>query len=262
MAIITKTAGTVEYLVSETIAVPHGFTTRRGGVSTGYLDSMNIGFHRGDVPENVAENYRILARTLDFEVQHMVLTHQVHSDLVRVVDKRHAAGIDNHQYPPCDALISMDPGTALVVFSADCTPILLWDPVTGAVGAIHAGWRGTAADLAGKTVKKMMQEFGCDPKNIHAAIGPNIGACCFQTDAEVPQALLAAFGSAIRPIIGEKEGKFYPDLKKINQFALNRAGVSQIQVSTDCTMCQPHRFWSHRVQGLQRGSQGAIIVCK
>ena len=262
MAIITKTAGNVEYLVSETIAVPHGFTTRRGGVSTGYLDSMNIGYHRGDTAENVAENYRILAHTLGFQAENLVLTHQVHSDIVRVVDKSHAAGIDNHQYPPCDALITKDPGTALVVFSADCTPILLWDPVTGAVGAIHAGWRGTAADIAGKTVKKMMREFGCDPQNIHAAIGPNIGSCCFQTDEEVPQALLSAFGREIAPLIREQDGKFYPDLKKINQLALQNAGVSHIAISTDCTMCQPHRFWSHRVQGLQRGSQGAIIVCK
>lgn len=262
MAIITQRNGTLEYLVAEHIAVPHGFTTRRGGVSTGYLDSLNIGYHRGDAPENVAENYRILGQALSFSTENMVLSHQIHSDIVREVTKADHAGIDNHNYPPCDALITNTPGTALTVFSADCTPILLWDPVTGAVGAIHAGWRGTAADIAGKTVASMVSAFGCDPQNICAAIGPNIGGCCFQTDHEVPQALLAAFGPEISPMIREKGGKFHPDLKQINQFALTRAGVRQIQVSTDCTMCQPQRFWSHRVQGLQRGSQGAIIVCK
>ena len=106
MAIITQQNGTLEYLVAEHIAVPHGFTTRRGGVSTGYLDSLNIGYHRGDTPENVVENYRILGRALSFSTENMVLSHQIHSDIVREVTKADHAGIDNHNYPPCDALIT------------------------------------------------------------------------------------------------------------------------------------------------------------
>lgn len=254
--------GTMEYRAAENIPVPHAFTTRLGGVSRGTLASLNLGAHRGDDPENVAENFRILARTLDFDVKSLVLTHQVHSDIVRVVTKDHHQGVDHRQYPESDALITRDPGTALIAFTADCTPILLCDPITGCVGAVHAGWRGTAANIAGKTVEKMVSQFGCDRKNIRAAIGPNIGQCCFQTDMEVPHALLEAYGPAVRQFIRQRDEKFYPDLKKINALALQNAGVTNIDISQDCTMCRPDLFWSHRIHGAGRGAMGAVIVCK
>ena len=262
MSIISQKIGTLEYLTTENISVPHCFTTRLGGVSQGHLASLNLGLHRGDDPKNVEQNYRILSNALGFSYENLVLTRQVHSDIVRLVTKADAAGIDNHDYPECDALITKDPGTALVVFTADCTPILLHDPVTGAVGAVHAGWRGTAADIAGKTVRAMVDAFGCDPANICAAIGPNIGQCCFETDREVPDALVATYGTAALAHIRQEGSKYHPDLKAINALSLRNAGVQNIAVSTECTMCCHDRFWSHRVTGGNRGSQGAIIVCK
>ena len=254
--------GTLEYLVAEGITVPHCFTTRLGGVSTGHLSSLNIGMHRGDEPENVAKNYEILANALPFNIQNLVLTRQTHSDIVRTVTKADAAGLDHSAYPECDALVTNDPGTALVVFTADCTPILLHDPVTGAVGAAHAGWRGTAAQIGAKTVEPMVREFGCDPKNIRAAIGPNIGFCHFDCDADVPDAMVAALGDTAREWIQHRDGKYYVNLKAINAQFLRNAGVNHIEISTECTMCSHHRFWSHRVTKGQRGSQGAVIVCK
>lgn len=262
MPIITQTQGTLEYLVAEGISVPHGFTTRLGGVSEGYLDSLNIGANRGDNMKNVEENYRILGKSIGFDVEKLVLTRQTHSDIVRVVTQKDAISLDHRACPECDALITNDPGTALVVFTADCTPMLLHDPVTGAVGAVHAGWRGTAQNIAGKTVAAMCREFDCHPENIHAAIGPNIGPCCFETDGEVPLAMVAAFGEAAKAYIRQVGEKFYVDLKQINALALQNAGVTQIEISRECTMCAPNRFWSHRVHGPQRGSQGAIILCK
>lgn len=258
----TNIRGALEYLTAEGIAVPHCFTTRYGGVSTGYLDSLNIGMHRGDAPENVMENYGILAGALGFDVQNVVLTRQVHSGIVRVVTKADAMGLDHHLYPECDGLVTNDPGTVLTVFTADCTPILLHDPVTGAVGAVHAGWRGTAADIAGNTVRTMVDAFGCRPENIRAAIGPNIGKCCFETGAEVPQAMIDALGSKALPYIEAVNEKYYVDLKAINALFLQEAGVTKVDISEDCTKCQCGRFWSHRVTGTARGSQGAIIVCK
>jgi YfiH family protein len=218
--------------------------------------------HRGDTPENVEKNYAIMADALDFDLNHLVLTHQVHSDIVRRVTKQDAQGLDHHLYPECDALITADPGTALAVFTADCTPILLQDPVTGAVGAVHAGWRGTAADIAGKTVRAMRTEFGCDPKNIRAAIGPNISACCFACDADVPEAMVRALGNAALKHIRQQDDKYYVNLKGINAQFLRNAGVHHIEISTACTMCESHRFWSHRVTKGDRGSQGAFILCK
>ena len=254
--------GTLEYLTAEGISVPHCFTTRLGGVSTGYLASLNIGMHRGDEPENVAKNYELLANTLNFDTKNLVLTRQTHSDIVRAVTKTDAAGLDHSAYPECDALITNDPGTALVVFTADCTPILLHDPITGAVGAAHAGWRGTAANIAGKTVEAMVRAYGCDPANIHAAIGPNIAQCCFACDADVPDAMTDALGDAAREWVERRGDKYYVNLKAINAQFLRNSGVTHIEISTECTMCAPHRFWSHRVTKGNRGSQGAIIVCK
>ena len=154
-----------------------------------------------------------------------------------MVTKQDHLDIFHRDYPECDALVTNDPGTALMIYTADCTPLLLHDPVTGAVGAAHAGWKGTVLDIGGKTVQAMIDHFGCDPKNIRAAIGPNIAQCCFETHWDVPQAM-------------------------INALSLKRRGVEQIEISESCTVCEHDRFWSHRFTRGQRGSQGAIILCK
>ena len=262
MALNTVKKGSLEYLTALNLNVPHAFTTRFGGVSDGVFASLNIAMHRGDDAENVKKNYEILANALDFDLNNIVLTRQTHSDIVRVVTKLDAVGLDHQKYPECDALITNDEDCALVVFTADCTPILLWDCVTGAVGATHAGWRGTAADIVGKTVRAMVMEFGCEPQNIRAAIGPNIGQCCFETDADVPNAIAREFGKNAEQFIRKTGEKYHIDLKAVNAVALRRAGVENIEISTDCTMCNPDKFWSHRITGAARGSQGAIIVCK
>ena len=263
MSVITKKQGQLEYLVAEGITVPHCFTTRLGGVSEGYLSSLNIGLHRGDDPKNVEENFRILADALGIIPEDFVLTKQIHSDIVVKVGR---ADRGKHMVegasPECDALITNEPGVALVIFTADCTPILLHDPVTGAVGAAHAGWRGTALGIAGKTVEAMVREYGCDPKNIRAAIGPNIGFCCFETDRDVPDAMVAALGEEAKPFIRPNGEKYYVNLKEINALWLRKAGVEHIEISDACTVCQSDIYWSHRVTRGERGSQGAIIVCK
>ena len=262
MSITTQKFGTLEYLTADGIAVPHCFTTRLGGVSTGHLSALNIGMHRGDEPENVEENHKILASALGYDVKKTVLSHQVHSDVVRIVTETDCLGLDHHVYSECDGLVTNKAGLALVVFTADCTPILLYDPVTGAVGAVHAGWRGTAMDIAGKAVQAMVHAFGSDPKNIRAAIGPNIGMCCFETDREVPVAMVKTFGAAVEKYIRPAGQKYYVNLKEINRHALSRVGVEWIEVSDACTACQHQRFWSHRITHGARGTQGAIIVCK
>ena len=262
MAVITVKVGTLEYLTADNIAIPHCFTTRLGGVSQGYLASMNLGAHRGDEPGNVQKNFRILSDALGFDPGCLVLTRQTHSDIVRQVCRKDARGFDNHDYPECDGLITNEPGTALAVFTADCTPVLLHDPVTGAVGAVHAGWRGTAAKIAAKTVQAMADAYGCRPENIRAAIGPNIGQCCFATDADVPQAMRETFGEAAEEHIRKVGEKYYVNLKGLNALQLRTVGVTSVEIAADCTACQPDRFWSYRVTGGNRGSQGAIIVCK
>lgn len=263
MSVIAKKFDSLEYLVAENISVPHAFTTRLGGVSTGYLESLNIGMHRGDDPENVAENYRRLANAIGFSPDKMVLAHQTHSDIVRVVTGADCLGSLSHRdYPECDGLVTNTPGVALVIFTADCTPVLLHDPITGAVGAVHAGWRGTANGIVSKTIDTMVSACGCKAENIRAAIGPNIGPCCFETDYDVPAAMKDAFGEEAVSYIRQKNDKYFVDLKGLNALWLRRSGIEHIEISTDCTCCAHHKFWSHRATGGIRGSQGAIILCK
>lgn len=255
--------GDLSYFCGQGISVPHCFTTRLGGVSENHLSSMNIGIHRGDSRENVLKNYKILGDALGFSPEQLVLTTQTHSDIVRVVDSREqGAGLFGPELPPCDALVTCTPGVGLVAFTADCTPILLWDPVTGAVGAVHAGWRGTASQIAGKAVRTMREAFGTRPQDIRAVIGPNIGRCCFETDRDVPDAMREALGDGVRAYIRQQDDKFYLDLKAINTLILNRAGVTRVEKSELCTVCRPDLFWSYRRDGSQRGSQGALILCE
>jgi len=262
MSVIANTIGKLEYLTAEGISVPHCFTTRFGGVSEGYLSSLNLGIHRGDKPENVRKNYEILGEALGFGVESLVFTRQTHTDIVRVVGaENRGEGLDRPVEPECDALVTNTPGVTLAVFTADCTPILLHDPVTGAVVAVHAGWRGTVADIAGKTVRAMGERFGSRPGDIRAAIGPNIGVCCFETHGDVPEAVRAALGEEAEAFIVPTGEKFRVDLKGVNEWLLRRAGVREIEVSTECTACQPDRFWSHRRVGNERGSLAAVIVC-
>ncbi len=263
MSIQTIKNGNLEYLIAEGITVPHCFTTRFGGVSTGIFDSLNLSLSRGDDPANVVENYRRIGEVLGFSPDDVVNARQTHSDIVVRVGRKDRGNLTvSGASPECDALVTDEPGVALYVSTADCTPILLHDPVTGAIGAAHAGWRGTASAIGAKTVEAMVREFGCDPKNIRAAIGPNVGICHFETDADVPDAMREAFGPEVEAFIRPAGDKYFVDLKEINALILRRAGVAHIEISDACTMCQSHRFWSHRVTRGQRGAQGAIILCK
>ena len=262
MSIQTIKIGKLEYLTAEGITVPHCFTTRYGGVSTGSQESLNLAYGRGDSMENVEANLRILASALGFQAEKLVLTRQTHSDIVRVVTEDDCRGLCHREYPECDALVTNSPGVCLMVYTADCTPLLFHDPVTGAVGAAHAGWRGTARAIGPKTVQAMVEAFGCKPENIRAAIGPNIAQCHFETDADVPDALVSAFGEEVNAFIEKRGEKYHPDLKAINALILRRAGVRHIEISEDCTYCQNQRFWSHRFTKGERGSQGAVICCK
>ena len=259
--IVTKKVDKLEYLTAEDITAAHCFTTRHGGVSTGSQSSLNLAIGRGDSLENVEQNLRILGNALGFDPAKLVMTMQIHSDIVRVVTDADCNGPCHRNYPQCDGLVTNTPGVALLIFTADCTPLLFHDPVTGAVGAAHAGWRGTAKGIGARVVEAMVRSFGSRPEDIRAAIGPNVGQCHFETDADVPEAMTAAFGDEVKQYIEKKDEKYHLDLKAINALVLRRAGVRHIEISDACTMCQPDRFWSHRVTRGDRGSQGAIIVC-
>lgn len=256
--------GALEYSIADTLeGTAHCFTTRYGGVSEGYLSSLNLGMHRGDVYENVVKNYDILGSAVGFRPEQTVFPMQRHTDIIRVVTERHCGeGLYRETAEICDGQVTDRPGVALVTFAADCTPILLHDPVKKVIGAVHAGWRGTAQGIAANAVEKMQTEFGCKPEDIQAAIGPCIGACCFETDWDVPQAILDALGPKAMSAIRQKGEKYYVDNKFCNALWLQRSGIGGLDISPDCTRCQPQRYWSHRATNGLRGSLAGIIMLK
>lgn len=256
--------GALEYLTADSLAgATHAFSTRLGGVSEGVLSSLNLGTHRGDKPENVLENYKIFGNSVGFDPKNIVFSKQLHGcQVVRVGKGNCGEGLVREVTQERDGLITNEKNVVLVVFSADCTPILLHDPVTGAIGAVHSGWRGTAQGIIYRAVQRMTEEFGTKPSDLHAAIGPCISRCCFETHEDVPNAMRQALGAAAEPAIERAGDKFHVDLKLLNQIWLERAGVKSIDIAADCTCCQPDRFWTHRRVGNARGSLAAIIARK
>ena len=260
---ITNRLGALEFLTSEQITTAHCFSTRFGGVSTGHLASLNLGTHRGDERENVLKNYQILGDAVGFDPKNTVFTKQIHSDIIEHVGTaQRGRGLLFEAEHGCDGLVTDEEEVALTIFSADCTPILFFDPVRRAIGAAHAGWRGTAQGIAAKTVLKMHELFGCEPKNIRAAIGPCISQCCFETDSDVPEAMLQALGAEAESAIRPDGNKYYVNLKKLNEIWLRRVGVERIDIAAECTACRCERFWSHRRVGNARGSLAAVIMLK
>ena len=240
----------------------HGFSSRLGGVSEGEFAALNLRGSCADSAENVRENYRLCA-ALGASEERAVLSKQVHSDTVRAVTAADAGkGLLRPADYEADALITDVAGLPLFVFSADCIVILLHDREAGCVGAVHAGWRGTAKAIVQIAVEAMSAEYGADPAHIRAAIGPGIGPCCFETDDDVPQAMTEAMGAAAAPCLERRGAKWHVDLKGLNRLQLIASGVPEDQIDTCplCTACRPDLYWSHRRMGEHRGVQGAMIV--
>ena len=260
MAFTENNKNGVVYMTSSCISAKHAFTTRLGGVSDGIYASLNLGFFCGDDAEKVSENYKILAKALEIEPE-FAFSKQVHRDDIRVCTMENRQCIPYTVDYEADGLITDIKDLPLVIFTADCTPILLHDSVRGAIGAVHAGWRGTVLDIAGKAVRKMESVFGCEPKNIRASIGPCISKCCFETGGEVYDAVKSLLGEYAEDFAEKKtDGKYMIDLKGINAYLLRKAGVMSVDISDECTKCKCDKYWSHRATDGKRGTQCSFIV--
>ncbi len=267
MEIVERNQNGVPYLAADAIeqagGVVHGFSTRLGGVSEGMWGSLNLSVSRGDDPDHVRENYRRFLAAIGGREGIVVRTNQVHRDTVRVITSADwKADICDKVDYDADGLITATPGVALLVNTADCVPVLLYDPVRRVVGAVHAGWRGTAEGVVTRAIERMEDVYGCRPGDILAAIGPSVGTECFETHEDVPNAMMANMGTTALQYIQIKDnGKFAVDLKGLNQLRLEQAGVDpdHIGVSTDCTATDTDKYWSHRKMGTDRGAMAAVI---
>lgn len=257
-----RQAGNVIYYTCELISASHAFTTKFGGVSQGDCESMNLGFGKGDSEENVRENYRILARTLDIPFESITMTRQVHEDRVSCVSEADIGmGLHKPFVWESDAIVTKQSGVPLAGFYADCVVTLLYDHKTGTAGVCHSGWRGTAKGILQKTVDTMVRELGSKRESLVAVMGPSIHQDCFETDADVPEAMQSELGNLVLPYVKRKNKKYQVDLQGINAAQLKNAGLQAGNIidSGICTMCESDIFWSHRVTNGKRGVQAGII---
>lgn len=259
----------VEYLtfpvLTETGLVKHSFSTLIGGVSEGIFATMNFGFVRGDDPAHVMENYRRMAQALEVDVNRMVLAHQTHTARVRVVTEADAGKgvVRERDYQDVDGLITNIPGITLVTFYADCVPLYLLDPVNKAIGLSHSGWRGTVARIGRVTLEEMRREYGTNPEDVIACIGPSICQDCFEVGEEVALAFAQEFDAGYHTELfyREENGKYQLDLWRANQIIFAEAGVRPANIYTTdiCTRCNPDRLFSHRKAGTARGNLAAFL---
>jgi len=262
MSFVENNIDGVVFMTAPNIDTTHAFTTRNGGISKGIYESLNLARHAGDDPGDVKENYTLLCRALKITADDIICSTQVHGTHIRIVspdDRGRLLKSDLHQ---ADGLITNSTGVALMVFTADCVPVLLYDPEKNVAGAVHAGWRGTVANITGITIKKMVNEFGCSPAGIKAAIGPCISKCCFETDADVANAVYDSLPEDADRCLSRHGAKYMIDLKEANRIFLTKAGLGDISISDECTSCLTEKYWSHRKTRGHRGSQAAVIAIR
>ena len=285
---LIRRAGGLQVVESPALAklawLAHGFSTRPGGAST--LDgkpALNLGFTEWDEREGVAANREKFMAAVGASKMPLITLRQFHSYVI------HVAAAPCAEAPKADALITNTPGLLLGVQTADCVPILLADTKRRVVAAIHAGWRGTLARIAVKTLGQMRMEFGTQPRDVIAALGPAIGRCCYEVGPEVAQAFAAQFPAAADWFDGPFEqlahgeeplwlpwltmmppGHVPPpprvqlDLRASNRWQLIDAGVpeKQIAMSDLCTACRTDLLFSYRREGTKTGRLMAVIGIK
>ena len=266
--LVTKEALT--YLVftpwEEDEAMIHGFSTRFGGVSTGHLKSLNLGFNRGDERENVLENYKRMAQALGVPFESLVISKQVHETKIAKVTKKDQGNglLRPNQWESMDGLYTNEKGVTLVTHYADCVPLFFYAPDYGMIGMAHAGWRGTVQEIGKKMIEIWNKQEKIPTDAIEVAIGPSIGPCHFEVDDDVANEFKGRFGNA--SFISEIEGstKTRIDLWECNKQSLLQAGVleEKITVSQICTCCYHQIFYSHRQSQGKRGTMGAFMCLK
>lgn len=245
--------------------IRHAFSTRLGGVSEGYLSSMNLSYSRGDDPANVRENYRRFCEAAGFASEDIVTSDQTHTTNVRYVTKEDCgSGVTRaRDFQNVDGMITDEPGVVLATFYADCVPLYFVDPVHRAIGLSHSGWRGTVHKMGQETLRAMHEKFGTKPEDVLAAIGPSICQDCYEVSEDVIEEFRAAFPESLHPVLfyEKTDGKYQLNLWEANRQIFLMAGVpeEQIYLPNLCTCCNPKLLYSHRASKGKRGNLAAFL---
>ena len=241
--------------------IVQGFTTRMGGVSAAPYESLNLGVHIGDSQENVKTNRQRVRDDLGFAENQIAMAEQIHGNRVAVV----TADSGSVPIPGVDALVTDTPGILLMLFFADCVPIYLVDPTRRAIGLVHAGWRGAAANIAGKTVQTLTQTFDCQPGSLLAAIGPCIGGESYEVGPEVADQFRTMPGAGATNVVtprSEFGGTYSLNLRQVIFTQLLSAGLraQSIAVSNEDTFRNQRDFFSYRRDGITGRMAGFLGI--
>ena len=241
--------------------VQHAVFTRLGGTSEEPFDSLNLSVSVPDDRSTVYVNRRRAFGIFGRDTDSVVHAHLVHNaDVARVTQANNGSWLSR-----VDGIITNEPGCALTMNYADCTPIFLYDPEHHAIGLGHAGWQGAIKDLPGAMVRAMQSEFGSDPAALQAGIAPCIGPCCYEIDEPVISAVKNAFADWESLLIKQGSSSTanhrpHLDLPEANRRNLQRAGVVDIELSGLCTACRTDLFFSHRAEAGKTGRFGTIFI--
>lgn len=248
--------------LTETGLVRHGFSTKKEGTSPGKYASLNLGIHTSDDPQLVRQNFTLFCRDAAVDLQHLILAKQVHSTVVLPVTAKDAGkGLFlPRDFSEADGFVTNEPGICLATFYADCTPILLLDPVCRVIGSVHSGWRGTLGQIVCRAVSLMQSRYGSKSEDILVATGPSIKQCHFEVGKDVYELFTKQFGAVAEQNTVQKGEKYYIDTDAINVHSLISMGVLRrhIHLHTACTYCGKETFFSYRRDG-ETGRMCAMI---
>lgn len=242
----------------------NGFSTRLGGVSEGVLSTMNLGFGRNDLPENVVKNHEIIANAIGFIPENIVASKQTHTTNVKIVSKKDCGkGIYRERdYDDVDGMITNEKGIVLATYFADCVPLYMVDTKNKAIGLSHSGWRGTVGKIGKVTLDLMKETYGTNPKDVIACIGPSICRDCYEVSEDVATEFEAAFKGREKDILINKgNGKYQLDLWECNYIIFKECGVYEenIHMPDICTCHNMEMMFSHRATQGRRGNLAAFL---
>lgn len=233
------------------------FTTRHGGISETPYSSANLAFHVGDNPDTVLKNHDALAQILKYERSRLVHMHQIHSDRIVLVDETYTFDTP----PECDALITNTLNIPIMVMSADCTPIILYDPIRHACASVHAGRAGALGEILPKTIKAMEQQFGSLRENLHVIMGPSIRGCCYEINETIAN---DTESKGYITAVHRTEEKVFLDVNTILLQQLKTLSIepSHIEVMEHCTSCESNEFFSYRADRQKTGRIAGLIILR